>query len=66
MSPLQVLLLVLMLVTGACASREVVTDEPIGIEWWEGPPCRVEVHDGDELVFRARSPHRCVITPGGD
>lgn len=68
MTPLR-LLAVLALFSGlsACASRDLRTDNDLGVEWWEGPPCRVEVRDGDELVLDARSPKPCRVnvTPGG-
>lgn len=39
-----------------CASREVVTAEPIAIEYWEGPPCRVHILDGGETPIIVRNP----------
>ena len=49
------------LFASACASRDLRTNNDLGVEWWEGPPCRVEVKDGKKLVLDARSPKRCVI-----
>ena len=48
----------LMLSQVACASREVVTDRPLEVQMWEGPPCRIHVvEDGTpEPVVIVRNP----------
>ena len=52
-----------------CASREILTRDPIAIEYWEGPPCRVVIHAGDEEPYIVRNPAgsglRCVVAPSG-
>lgn len=54
---------------GACGSREILTRDPIAIEYWEGPPCRVVIHAGDEEPYIVRNPAgsglRCVVAPSG-
>lgn len=47
----------LLLSTSAgCASREVVTRDPITIEHWQGPPCRVHILAGDTEPYIVRNP----------
>lgn len=44
------------LVMPGCAPREVVTADPISIEYWEGPPCRIQVYNGAESPYVVRNP----------
>lgn len=55
-------LLILALLAGlaACASRETVTKNPITVEFWEGPPCRVHVTE-----LGAKEPAAIVRNPKG-
>ena len=46
----------LLLSSPGCASREVVTREPIAIEYWQGPPCRVHVLAGTDAPYIVRNP----------
>lgn len=39
-----------------CGSREVITREPIAIEYWQGPPCRVHVLVGTDAPYIVRNP----------
>ena len=50
---------------GSCApSRDLRTDEDIGVEVWDGPPCRVIVRAGAEVVLDATSARKCrTVTP---
>jgi len=61
-SPLRFLLVIAALVLPACApSRDLRTDEDVSVETWSGPPCRVIVKAGAEVVLDARSPRKCRI-----
>lgn len=69
MNPTLLALLTLSTVmAGACASREVVTDDPISVELWEGPPCRIHIFNGAESPYVVRNPvgsdKRCRIVGG--
>lgn len=52
---------------GGCASREVVTERPIGVQWWEGPPCRVHITEAGEPLRIVRNPKgsqlKCMVAP---
>lgn len=45
-----------------CASREIVTPNPIEIECWEGPPCRCHITDGDTEPYIVRNPKGSPLT----
>lgn len=46
----------LLLSSSGCGSREVVTREPIAIEYWQGPPCRVHIIAGTDAPYIVRNP----------
>lgn len=64
MNPLR-FLLVFALLSG-CASRDVVTDEPIDLEIYDGPPCRITVYQGGnpEPALVVRNPRGSTRTCG--
>ena len=66
MNPLRFLLIIAALVIPACApSRDIRTDEPVDVQTWDGPPCRVIVKVGPEVVLDARSSKPCRLAPPG-
>ena len=64
MNPLRFLVVIAALVVPACIpSRDIRTDEPIDVQTWDGPPCRVIVRVGSEVVLDAESTKRCKLAP---
>lgn len=51
-----VALVPLLLSSSGCGSREVITREPIAIEYWQGPPCRVHILAGTDAPYIVRNP----------
>ena len=60
---MRALIFIALTLTACAPSRDIRTDEPIAVESWEGPPCRVTVRVGAELVLDARSPRACRVQP---
>lgn len=48
---------------GCIPSRDIRTDEPIDVQTWDGPPCRVIVKVGSEVVLDGESTKRCKLAP---
>lgn len=55
----------LLLSQAGCASREIITADPIDIECWVGPPCRCHITAGTTEPYIVRnpkgSPRTCTI-----
>lgn len=50
---------------GCVPSRDIRTTEDMDVQTWDGPPCRVIVKVGSEVVLDGESTKRCKLAPPG-